>query len=445
MVEPWDEVVTLQRERQLLASAVQAIKTACERDHGKAHVSQCPECWMRIVNRMRDRYLHSASKEWFTGRRAFLQDLDTLFSKAHAREIDFKTIEQRISDEKKEWYRDKVRTLGLHHAAKTPAEARALQQKLNDRTLTADQLATELRSTFGDGAVDNSTTFAAFLERLKAAQSPKARADAYLDVFFRASHDPAGADKGKKYTDMVANGTSMADAINTMLRDRQAAKANQEELQALRKKLEELKRAKTAHELNKAKRDHAKQEKAKAAAAAAAAEQGDLPPCFVCSKATDPDDFYHCPACRIYAVHGVIKEPVVFCSRECNTRGKEAHVKEVHPCAYGRDCVVQTDEDVDMESGGRVPVFCRECLEVLKIPTLVCSARCYDSHFQRHRDGVHLLERQKQGKTVEDENQLEFASEDRSRYHARKIEEHFTPFPDALLAMQQRTGETRLS
>ncbi|KAI1140991.1 hypothetical protein F5Y05DRAFT_375873 [Hypoxylon sp. FL0543] len=441
MLEPWDEGIALQRERRRCADDVQAIKTSCIKDHGKKHPIECPDCWTRLLNRIRDRYLNSASKEWFSGRRPFLLELDTMFSKAHSFEVDLKAIEQRIFDEKNEWYRDKVKNLGLQHAAKSPSEERTLQQRINDRSIPTDQLASELRGAFSDGAVNNQEAFNGFVERLKLAQSSQERNDAYVDIFFQPNHDPAGAARSQKYIDMVRNGTSIADVFSAMIRDRHSAKGDQEQKQALQKKLEELKRAKAAHELDKARRDKARQDKARAAAPAN--DQYDFPPCSVCSKLPDMQDFIVCPLCQIFsAYYGLRTEPTTFCSQDCEDRQYESHVKAVHECASGQECVRLHDEDVEMDDGGTVLVFCRECVETLGIPSTFCSSRCFNENFQHHRDDVHLPERRSTRHEIDDENQLEYDTEDKTRYRARKIEEHLVTFDDAMAEWQRKTGAT---
>ncbi|OTB07305.1 hypothetical protein M426DRAFT_248808 [Hypoxylon sp. CI-4A] len=440
MLEPWDEVIALQKERQLCADDVQAIRLSCIKDHDKKHPIECPDCWTRLLNRIRDRYLNSASKEWFSGRRPFLLELDTMFSKAHTNHVDFQIIEQRILDEKKEWYRDKMKNLGLQHAARSQSEERALQQKINDRSTPVDQLASELRKAFGDGAVQNQA-FDSFIDRLKLANSPQARSDAYVDVFFQPSHDPSGAAKSQKYIDMVRNGTPMSDTISAMIRDRHSARGDQEQKQALHKKLEELRRAKAAHELDKARRDKARQDKSRAAAASDA--QQNLPPCLVCSKTPNPQSFVICPPCQILKeYYGLRVKPAIFCSQECEEERYESHVNTTHECASGEECVRLHDEDVEMDDGGSTLVFCRECIESLSIPSTFCSSRCYDENFQHHRDEVHLSRWKSIQHEISDENQLEFASEDRTRYRARKIEEHIITLVDAMAEWQRKTNAT---
>lgn len=319
MLEPWDELLNLHKERQLCADDLEIIKTACFKDHGKQHITQCLECRDRLLNRMRDRYLNSSTKEWFSGRRLFLQELDTMFSKARGGSLDFKTIEQRINDEKKEWYRDKVKNIGLHAATKSPSEGRFLQHKLNDSSITIAELATELRGVISGDAFPNEAALDDFLVRLKDARSSQARNEIYVDIFFKPGIDAQDPGEYGKYVDMVRNETPIPDVVHAMLRDRQSAQSEQDQKQKLQGKLDELKRAKAAHELSLAKKQKARQDRATAAAAAASDDQSQLPPCTVCSKALDEQNFLACPLCQIFNEQYELRnEYVLYCSQKCH-------------------------------------------------------------------------------------------------------------------------------
>jgi len=324
MLDPWDELETLRKGR--LASyacmrEINATKDTCKREHRKNHPVECQECWTVLIDHLRDRYLNSALKEWFSGRRVFLQELDDLFAKARQREVDFKTIEQRITDEKKEWFRDKARNLGLHLAAKSPAEARVIQQKIYDREIASDQLLSEIRVCLGMDSDSYEELYAAFLEQVKPNQTLAGRNKAYIEALFQPQRDPEGAAKSQKYIDMIAGGKPVGEVIATMSRDRQSSKVDVEQKQRLQKKLEELRRAKAAHELDKAKRDQARQAKVQAAMAAQS-EAHHLPSCSLCKKAVDPQNIFACSMCQILAESfNVLEKPTLFCSATCRDEG----------------------------------------------------------------------------------------------------------------------------
>ena len=338
-MEPWDELLNLRREQQSCVADLDAIKAGCASRHGKPHVAQCTECWNLYLNRMRDRYLGSRRREWFTGRRQFLQELDIMFSKARGRALDFATIERRIYDEKAAWYRDRVSTLnGLPPAS--PSKTRLLQQKLNDAAdLPVEDLAAQLRGIVADGdAPPDQAALDGFIDRLKDAKSPQARSEVYIDTFFQPGHHDdsqggggGGGDTYKKYIEMTRQGAAIAEVVGAMLRDRQAAEEERKRRQGLQQKYEELKRARAAHELSLAKKQKARQDKAAAAVAAAAAssssasasasDQRDrpLPPCAACAEALDPQNFLACPLCQLLHEHYGLDgcAPVAYCSRKC--------------------------------------------------------------------------------------------------------------------------------
>lgn len=95
-----------------------------------------------------------------------------------------------------------------------------------------------------------------------------------------------------------------------------------------------------------------------------------------------------------------------------------------------------------MNEGRIILVFCRECVEILKVPSIFCSSRCFGENFRHHRESVHIPERRNIQHETNDEDQLEFDPEDKTRYRARKIEEHFITFDDAITGWQQKTGAT---
>ncbi|KAJ2990073.1 hypothetical protein NUW58_g3139 [Xylaria curta] len=441
MLDPWDELETLQKgHRDSLACIrdLESIRDSCAREHGKSHVVECPECWTRLINRLRDRYLNSAIKEWFSGRRAFLQELDDLFAKARKHEIDFKTIEQRITDEKKEWFRDKVRNLGLHSAARSPAEARIIQQKLNDREIPVEKLLSELRECLGADAELHEKVFNPFSKRVKAAQAPTARAHAYIDALFQPERDPTEAAKSQKYIDMVADGKPVAEVVSAMVRDRQAARGDLGQKQRLQNKLEELKRAKAANELNKNKRDQMRQEKARAATSDVTNTQ---PPCSVCGKTVDTRDFLACPLCQVLANHyKVFDKPTLFCSEACHEEGYDSHVKASHECSSGSNCLTLDDPESVMEVDEPIVVFCRECVTVLGQASIFCSSVCYNANFQQHQDAVHTPVRERIKRETDGKGSLEFLSEDETRHLGRKPEDQrFISLHDALGEWQQET------
>jgi hypothetical protein len=84
-------------------------------------------------------------------------------------------------------------------------------------------------------------------------------------------------------------------------------------------------------------------------------------------------------------------------------------------------------------------VFCRECVDDLEQGSIFCSSRCLEENFERHRDDVHIPERERKEEEMRDEGEVVFEAEDEMRYPAKKIEEYIVSLHDALADWQRRT------
>lgn len=318
MGEIWDDVLATQKEKDTLRNAINADKETCANEHQKRHPVECEECWPRIINRIRDRYLNSSTREWFSGRRLFLQELDTMFAEARERKRTIVEIDERIQTEKEEWCRDKLKTLGLASATDRPA---TINSVLNEKSKPFEELVSDLREILSKDPSDSQQAFKDFTEKLEAAKSPDAKIEVYVETFFPPQSDSEGALSCKKYIDMVRGGSSMSEAVTTMVRDRQFQGSKKEEKQFYLRQKDELTRAKAANDAAKAKKAKAKQDRARAAAAAA--QEHDLPPCTNCGKKLDDQALRICDFCvALSEVYGFAeRSPTYFCSESCFEAG----------------------------------------------------------------------------------------------------------------------------
>lgn len=92
-----------------------------------------------------------------------------------------------------------------------------------------------------------------------------------------------------------------------------------------------------------------------------------------------------------------------------------------------------------MEVDEPLVVFCRECVEHLGQASIFCTVRCYGVNFQRHRERVHIPERERRKHEMDDKGQLELDPDDETQYSARNIEDHIIHLRDAIAGWQQRT------
>ncbi|KAF3000004.1 hypothetical protein E8E14_002493 [Neopestalotiopsis sp. 37M] len=385
---------------------------------------------------MRDRYLNSSTKEWFSGRRVFLQELDTMFAQALEKKATVGAIEQRIQTEKIDWVRDKLKNLGLASATDRPEDIKAL---LNDQEKPVPQLISELQTVLSSDKMDSEKVFNDFMARISAATSPEAKIDIYIETLFQTKNDPESATKCQKYIDLVRAGTSVSEVITLMVRDRQSHGDRKERQQFFEKRKVELTRAKVANDAAKAKKAKAKQDRLRAAAAAA--QEYDLPPCAKCDGVLDTQSLHYCPLCvTLNELYGFPEcSSTYFCSDECWQSGILPHrAKAGHACAGGDGFKQSEESEAEMHASG----FCKECIEDHKVETYFCSLKCFDDNFQAHRENVHVPKREAGGEIGEDEKDLAYTSSDSSRYRAKRIEDHWIPLDDAVKQWAHKLGGT---
>lgn len=309
MTEVWDQLGYLQSRRQLCMDDAQQIRQPCTQDHEKQTVFECDECYGKIIGRLRSRYLDSSDPEWFAGRRAFLQDLEALFSAAERREIDPRDIEARIQEEKRSWYRESVRNTANRLMVDDTSSRDGVLDKLHDRDLTFEDLVRDVGDAVGRAAASSSSDIGDLVRRIVAAKEPLDRFEIYREAFF------PGEQGSQKYLDMLKSGMAMELVALRVLEDRQASTGARLQKEKHIRRLEELRRGRTAHEMQKTKN------RERFADARVAKEFYDLPPCNVCSTAPDTGDFLSCCLCQVLAGQGVKQQSTVYCSTKCFAQG----------------------------------------------------------------------------------------------------------------------------
>ncbi|KAL1843892.1 hypothetical protein VTJ49DRAFT_6835 [Mycothermus thermophilus] len=471
--------VTSTRNEQLTAEA-QRISEDCRAQHGDSKsLVECADCYGSLLDAFRARLLNpnpslpdqppiqQQQREWLTNRKTFLSDLDQLLSSAKAYDIPPQTVDDRVNEERSRWYAETVRGCLLRLMVEDPAEQGVVFEKLEDLasvTTAADPvvLAREIADMLSEGPLapeENAPEAARDLpKRLAATAGDSVASVAVLEQAFFADETGSVPEENRRYLDMLrSHGLSMEQVVDRILEDRQAATGAHEQTNKLRQRLEELRRARAAHEAQKTRRA---QRRESLAQQKVPDELYELPDCAVCRETPATSDFYCCSICAIFVAAGVREKQTVFCSGKCEKEGHASHA-ETHTCSAGQDCTHRkpvpsppnpaTDgknntinpatapehEDTPMLdappppqapdtpaapapapepiSAGVVPAdirFCTECLTTLKQPTAWCSLACADASFAHHRDEVHLPERKKQGLEVNgDEALFEFLEE----------------------------------
>ncbi|KUI64734.1 hypothetical protein VM1G_00495 [Cytospora mali] len=436
-LEAWDYLSAYQALRTQSADEVAKIKAACAQTHPQhQHVIQCRECYPQIINRIRSTYLDPIEGQWFTGREAFLRDLDALFAAALHYEAKLVDVDARIEAEKRDWYFEQVKASpSIPRALEELLDRKDLVGKVGNKDVGFENHVKDMRTALNGGS-DPQTAQEA-LDRLIAVKTPAERLQVYKQTFFQGRSDESISEKAQLYLEKLQAGVTIKEIANKVTSDAAAATiAAPEQKERYQKRIEELQRAKAAYELQKSKKATQRPQPPE--------KTYEVPPCNVCRRDVDKEEFIGCPYCTILLDASIRPKTTVWCSQACSDHddhGFGAHADESHGCA-GRDyCVQLIDDDVDMDADNADDYMCRECTDRLRIETVFCSIRCAEHNFKRHREGVHIQERMKRELEVDrDVDDLVFVETDKSRYHARDIRSHVASVGELMRDLKQRNG-----
>ncbi|KAK3298233.1 uncharacterized protein B0H64DRAFT_429496 [Chaetomium fimeti] len=411
------------------------IKSSCINQHGD-HESlvSCPQCYGLLLDALRARYLGSSSNtsntgapadqqqhEWFTSRPAFLSALNLLIDSAKEYQVPPKAIDDRVQEERSRWYAERVRSSLLRLMVDDPSMRGIVFEKLEDlSTATAGgdpvALAREVAEILRKGPLaPEKGTERHLPERVAAASGGIGKVEVLRDAFFRAEDGTVPEDH-RKYLDMLLHhGLSMEQVVDRILDERQTATGAREQTDKLNQRLDELRRARAAHEAQKSRKA---QRRESLAQQKVPDELYHLPTCAVCGQEPRTEDYFTCSICTILTTAGTQSKQTVFCSERCEQQGHPSHA-ETHTCASALDCIQlhpantntttstnqnpkEEEEDTPMADAPPPPPptelrFCTECLTTLKRPTAWCSLACADANFQTHREAVHLPGRARLG------------------------------------------------
>lgn len=320
MPEHWTELNVAKRQKKLCSEAVESIKASCKKECGKDNVTDCEQCYGKLMDTLRARYSESEEREWFAQRRAFLHELDGLFQDAKERKRSLKSIEARIESEKEAWYRWVLRRYPEFIAVSDRGfNQEELRSMLDDPDRSREELVNTMLEGIGKPA-DWPTGVDNFAEKVGANKDNAAELKKlYIAEFFINQSTGDVFDNAKKYLDEYQNSESMTfeDIIDKIVQDFQQNRSSQPQRENHQKRLDELRRAKTAFEQNKM---QAKSLRG-AQAGSAGAELYDLPPCSVCSKKVDNNDVLSCGACQALVQLGGSAKLTVYCSEQCYSKG----------------------------------------------------------------------------------------------------------------------------
>jgi signal transduction histidine kinase len=299
--------------------------------------------------------------EWFSSRPAFLADLDALLDAAKTYQVPPQAVDDRVRAERAAWYAERVRGSLLRLLVADEDEGgmaalrRVVFERLEDSSVTAVPVAAEggglapaaTGASAGiqdgdDGGGDPAALArvvaemlaqgglraagAADLQRKLAAAAAAGKnrtardVELLRDAFFTAEDGVTVPENHQRYLDMLQHeGLSMEQVVDRILEERQAAAGAKEQADKLRQRLDELRRARAAHEALKSRKAERRESLAQQKVPD---ELYELPACDSCGRATSPSEYFCCDICTVLATAGALPQQTVYCSVECEEKGE---------------------------------------------------------------------------------------------------------------------------
>lgn len=343
------------RSAQFAAEAT-SIKADCHEHCEASSLLACPRCYETLLEAFRARYLGPRSgstaeeptaadhqqqhrkndgdeeqqRQWFTPRHDFLSSLSFLLDSAKEYQILPQVVDDRVREERSRWYAERVRASLLRLMVEDPSHRAAVFEKLEDLSSTTTTGEDLVRVTKEVAEILRRSPLAAdqgphdLPERLAAATDREGSVKVLREAFFTAGDGAVPADH-QKYLDMLQHqGLSLEQVLDRILDDRQAAAGAKEQADKLGRRLDELRRARAAHEAQKSRKA---QRRESLAQQRVPDELYNIPACVVCGGAPNAEDYFCCSICTVLAGTGVQQQQTVFCSPECEQKG---HVS-THP------------------------------------------------------------------------------------------------------------------
>ena len=312
--EHWTELNAAKTQRARCSEDVEELKRSCEKDCGKRHVVECEGCYGKVLDRMRKRYCESHELEWFSQRRAFLQELDDLFSDAKDYKRSVKYIESRIESEKEAWYRWVLRR---HPEFLEVADHGMLQDELRGMLDDPDQSREQLVDMMWQGVgqpQDWSAKVDTFADKVAAAKGDSAELKKlYISEFFTNGSEDDVLSHAKEYLDEYKSkdDVSLDEIMGKIAQANHRSRSSQPQRDHHIKRLDELRRAKTAFEQNRLR------SKGLLNQVQAKDELYDLPSCTNCKGTVSPSDVLSCSLCQAIMQMGGVGKLTVYCSEKC--------------------------------------------------------------------------------------------------------------------------------
>jgi hypothetical protein len=330
--KPWHDLENARRQRLTLREELEKLRTTCQADDGVQHLTECQKCYNKSLDLIQSTYNDPSAKTWLAGRSQLEPDLATRIQSVKAGAAPLGTVEEGLEQEKRAWYREVIlENQDVFDLGHNDVRREDLLAALTDPECHVDDIINPVWEAI-DKPEKWSDQLEDFVQKVsEAGDDGNALKAIYATEFFKNRTTGATLDHAQPYLDAFegedgADVQSLDQVLESLVRDLSAVKSTGSQRNTLRKRLDELSRAKTAFEQNKA-----AQAKSRTAAgareAAALALLEPLPACFTCQGAVDKTKVLSCAHCQLALQMAgesgkEAKKLTLYCSEECLQKGE---------------------------------------------------------------------------------------------------------------------------
>ncbi|CAK7200829.1 hypothetical protein SEUCBS139899_003528 [Sporothrix eucalyptigena] len=397
----------------------------------------CRPCYNEFLAMVHQIYASPAQPQWYaTQQTTFLDELDGLLDEVRRLRAPLSSVDEWIKMRTQAWLRSQLQdAVALQTLAdKLDVDKDEFRAHMADPKLAVPELLREVvdrASSLANGererVVADVDTAAKKLQMISDTNEKNA---IFLSNLFPTGVPdvPAVRAVERKLQDGTVGldeglGEVIRDVYGGDDEDARAAKTEKH-----RKRIAEMRRAKAAHEAQKLKK----------------MKPVDVPyflqddtPCVTCGKASDPQKSPFCIVCFLEVDYCLRENQTVWCSTTCMKQDYARHVAASHSCAAGDRCCRSKPEADTARQEPRY-YFCRECVLSFSIGTVYCNDRCASRDFQRHREKVHLPNREMRADSRDDRGDLSYSSYAKVDYTAADINKHLLSIREALSSCQKK-------
>ncbi|CAK7271864.1 hypothetical protein SEPCBS119000_004825 [Sporothrix epigloea] len=378
----------------------------------------CRPCYNDVLTLVYHTYASPAQPQWYESQKTtFLAELERRLDDVRTLRVPLTGVDEWIAAQFNAWLRSYLRdTIALQTLVEDwDSEKDAFGARLADPALAVPELlrnviAKSASLADGDQVRVVADAEAAVKKLQDTSSSSSKRSDVLMGSLFTGGVPDLPAVRAVEQK--LREGTmGVGESLGELARDsynRQDEDALAAKTEKHRKRLAEMRRAKAAHEAQKLKK----------------MKPVDVPyflqddaSCAACKTASDPQ-----------------KSP--FCMAR--------HLATEHACAAGDRCCRAKPEADGARDEPRY-YFCRECVLSFSIGTVYCNERCAARDFRRHREKVHLPNREIRAEQRDDADDLVYSATTKTSYKAADISRHLLSIREAMGSCQKKHPDWSLT